>query len=93
MTLSKSVKDKIAAGIILTEAQKQIIIDCKKRVASIIVGLKSLEKHVKKTKRSRAAIRTMEDFVKCNLSSPSIMSKYEAVIHLLEAYANVKDKG
>lgn len=69
--------------------QMMIYMEAKRRVEKIVIGLKNLNKHVKSTKQSRRAIKTMEDFIKCNITSDAISKKYEAVVSLLKEYSNV----
>ena len=70
-----------------------IIIEAKERVSSIVAGLKTLSKKskIKKTKNSREAIRTMEDFINCSITNPAIFDKYIKVLTLLERYATKDD--
>lgn len=75
----------------LNQFEIAVILEAKTRVESIINGLKKIEKKVKKTKQSRKAIKVMEDFVKCNVTSPAISKKYQAVMELLAQYGKKED--
>lgn len=75
--------DKLKAQ---SEVQKALYMEAKTRVQAIIDSFKKIEKKCKKTKQSRKIMKLMEDFVKCNLSSPSIESKYQAVYEELKKY-------
>lgn len=66
----------------------RFILEAKAKVQKIIDGFKQIEKKCKKTKQSRKAMKTMEEFVRCNITSDAISKKYFAVIHLLEKYGN-----
>ena len=68
------------------EIQKALYMEAKTRVQAIIDSFKIIEKKCKKTKQSRRVMKLMEDFVRCNLSSPSIGKKYEAVQEELRKY-------
>ena len=76
-------QDKLKAQ---AEVQKALYMEAKTRVQAIIDSFKKIEKKCKKTKQSRRVMKLMEDFVRCNLSSPSIESKYQAVYRELEKY-------
>lgn len=69
---------------------KQQLVNAKERVSRIVSVLKTLEKQVGKTKDSKKVIKQMEDFLRCNLSSPSIVAKYMLVADSLKEYANVE---
>lgn len=74
---------------IKNESRKQILVDAKTRVQHVITLIKKFEKVEGRTKKSRKAIKIMEDFLKCNITSPAIYTKYQDVVLLLERYANI----
>lgn len=71
----------------LNNSRKQILIDCKKKVEVVIKCLKDLEKIHGKNKDCDKAIKTMQKFLKCNITSPAIYTKYQEVMVLMEKYA------
>lgn len=78
----------------LSEAQMQVMKDAKARVGVVIQHIKNLEKINGSTKKSKKAIKTLEEFMKCYITNPAIYVKYQAVMHLMEEYANaVKHEG
>jgi len=68
-------------------ARKQILIDCKKKVEVVICCLKDLEKIHGKNKDCEKAIKTMQKFLKCNITNPAIYTRYQEVMILMERYA------
>lgn len=74
----------------MDDYQRQIIIDAKNRVAQVIELLKRLEKTQGSNKKSKQAIKTMQKFLNCYITSPAIYKRYQEVMILLEKYANAK---
>lgn len=72
------------------EIQTQIILDLKNRVEQVIEFIKDLEKTQGSNKMSRKAIKTMQGFLKCNITSPAIYKRYQEVMILMEKYAHAK---
>ena len=70
------------------ESKTAFYMEAKERVQGVIDGFKQLEQHCKKTKQSRKAMKLMEDFVKCNITSDAIGRKYQAVANMLLHYYN-----
>lgn len=74
---------------VTSEQQIAIMLEAKRRVQNIVTGLKRLEKHVKKTKKSEKAMKVLEDFLKCNVTNAAIYAKYNKVVKMLGEYSNV----
>lgn len=69
-----------------------VIIGLKDKVINIIDGLEKMQQKYGKNKRAQNAIKTMQKFVNCHLTCPTIMDKYNSVIQLMKEYAgNVTD--
>ena len=77
---------------VMTDAQKQVILDAKKRVESVIEFIQKLEKIQGSNKQSRQAIKTMQKFLNCYITNPAIYKRYQEVMLLMEKYANTTTK-
>ena len=64
-----------------------VIIGLKEKVSVILTGIKKLQSKYGKTKKSKKAIKTMESFLRCHLTCPTIMDKYYEVAKLMKEYA------
>lgn len=77
-------KDKTpVANMVVTEEQKIALIEVKKKVENIVAYLDIYGK----TKESKAALKVMNEFLKCNITNPVIFRKYHAVVTFIEKYA------
>ena len=72
---------------VMTQAQKQVILDAKQKVQIVIVFIKQLEKINGSNKQSRQAIKTMEKFLNCHITNPAIYKRYQEITLLMEKYA------
>ena len=73
---------------IMTDAQLQVIVDCKHKVESVIKFIEQLEKIQGSNKQSRNAKKTMQKFLNCHITNPAIYKRYQEVMILMEKYAN-----
>lgn len=81
-------KDKTpVANMVVTEEQKIALIDVKKKVENIVAYIVIEQKRHGKTKESKAALKVMNEFLKCNITNPAIFRKYHAVVTFIEKYA------
>ena len=85
--MEEIIKNQIQ-GMVITEAQKKVLIDAKKKVEAVIGFIQDLEKINGANKQSKNAIKTMKAFLKCNITNPAIYKKYQEVMVLMERYAN-----
>lgn len=68
--------------------KKATIIALKIKVNNILESFKKFKSLGKQTKQGKKAIKLMEEFVRCNLSAPSIEEKYNKVLDLLKEFKN-----
>jgi 2-C-methyl-D-erythritol 4-phosphate cytidylyltransferase len=78
------------------EAEKKILIyrEAKARVQGVYNALKKVAKKLKTkaTKKQKKAFALMEDFLRCNITSPAIEYKYERIVALLSTYGNKEEE-
>ena len=74
---------------------KELLLLTKERAVTLIDLLEKIKKKskCKNSKVSKEVFKILKDFVKCNITSPSIMIKYERVINILNKYGYKKDSG
>lgn len=70
------------------DVQKAVILDAKKRVASVIQYIETLQKKLGKTKESKQALLVMRKFLNCHLNNDAIFKRYQEVMILMERYAH-----
>ena len=86
--MEKEVLDKLAKEAIDDNARFEILKDLKRKAENILNFIKQMEKLQGSTKESKKAKKVMERFLKCNITSPAIYTRYQEVMILMEKYAN-----
>lgn len=72
-----------------TNAALTILKDAKVKVEQVVAFIKQMEKKNGRTALSKNAIKTMERFLKCNITNPAIFTRYQEVMVLMEKYAHI----
>ena len=75
----------------LTEGQKEkiekaAIIALKIKVSNILESFEKFKPLGKATKKGKKVIKLMQGFVRCNLSAPTIIDKYNSIVNLLKDF-------
>ena len=70
---------------------KETIIVAKKESEKLLSAIQTIEKSVGKTDASIYAKKCLTDFIKCNISSPSIIQRYDGVRKLLQNYKELNN--
>lgn len=69
---------------------KLLFMIAKRRVERILNTLNKLARKGKITEEGKNTLKAMNDFLKCNLNSSSIKSKYDAIVEILNKYKEMK---
>lgn len=86
--MEKEILDNLTEENIDNRARLEILKDLKKKADNILNFIKQMEKLRGSTKESKQAKKTMEKFIKCNITNPAIYKRYQEVMILMEKYAN-----
>lgn len=81
--IENEVKEQIA-----DDTRLKILLDCKKKVETVIKFIEDLEKVQGSNKQSKQAKKTMQKFLNCHITNPAIYKRYQEVMILMERYAN-----
>ena len=67
--------------------------EAKARVQGVYNALKLVQKKtkMKTTKKQKKVFALLEDFLRCNITSPAIVYKYERIVALLSTYGNKEE--
>ena len=80
--------DTLAKEAIDSNARFEILKDLKRKAENILNFIKQMEKLRGASKESKQAKKTLEKFLKCNITSPAIYKRYQEVMILLEKFKN-----
>ena len=69
----------------------QEVVEAKKHAEKILSLLVNVGKKVKQTKQSRKVIKTIKEFIRCNITNPAVFEKYGRVVSILQEYSHGKD--
>ena len=86
--MEKEVLDTLAKETIDSNARFEILKDLKRKAENILNFIKQMEKLRGASKESKQAKKTLEKFLKCNITSPAIYKRYQEVMILLERFKN-----
>lgn len=91
MTLQKFIEEakKLQSGL---PDNVEVLVEAKRRVQSVLNIFRTLEKKTKKTKESRKMTRLMEEFIRCNITNPVIVEKYQRIVDVLSKFYNTKEE-
>lgn len=80
--------NEVKNNMVMSDAQKKIILDAKQKVNSVISFIEQLEKSQGSNKQSKLAKKVMNKFLTCHITNPAIFKRYQEVMILMERYAN-----
>ena len=86
--MEKEILDALAKETIDSKARFEILKDLKRKAENILNFIKQMEKLRGASKESKQAKKTLEKFLKCNITSPAIYKRYQEVMILLEKFKN-----
>lgn len=86
--MEKEILDTLAKEAIDSNARFEILKDLKRKAENILNFIKQMEKLRGASKESKQAKKTLEKFLKCNITSPAIYKRYQEVMILLEKFKN-----
>lgn len=86
--MEKEILDTLAKEAIDSNAIFEILKDLKRKAENILNFIKQMEKLRGASKESKQAKKTLEKFLKCNITSPAIYKRYQEVMILLEKFKN-----
>lgn len=86
--MEKEILDTLAKETIDSNARFEILKDLKRKAENILNFIKQMEKLRGASKESKQAKKTLEKFLKCNITSPAIYKRYQEVMILLEKFKN-----